>query len=268
MTTELPLPRSNRHSIASGDVVLCNLPPYSTQPWLSMGIVVHYALLAEAGIRARVVRPLDAPFSVPRAAAHASLVTFTFDPSVSERMAAMEAAYRAEPGFFDALVDELLVGPEEVIRALALPQQRGRLSVGCAPGEGAPAVVLRGARRPRGRRGARGAALAMDRRGRRRGRRGRHGRAYASAARSQTRRVRIAPQRLSQSVPGRTGERSTRARVPRAPAVSRDRLRTAHAALCRRQPADRPDASQLGLPAQLWVLFEPHHLQPVHRRKR
>jgi radical SAM superfamily enzyme YgiQ (UPF0313 family) len=107
--------KASRHSIPKGDVVLCNLPPYSTQPWLSMGVVVHYALLARAGIRARVVRPIDSPFLVPPSAAHASLVTFTFDPSMDERMAAMENAYRVDPRFFDAMVDELLAGPEEVI---------------------------------------------------------------------------------------------------------------------------------------------------------
>jgi hypothetical protein len=105
----------SRHSIRRGDVVLSNLPPYSTQPWLSMGVVVHYALLAQAGLRARVVRPVDPPFFVPRATADASLRTLTFDPPLAERMAAMERAYREAPAFFDGMVDELLAGPEEVV---------------------------------------------------------------------------------------------------------------------------------------------------------
>jgi anaerobic magnesium-protoporphyrin IX monomethyl ester cyclase len=104
-----------RHSIPSGDVVLSSLPPYSTQPWLNMGIVLHAALLAEAGIRARIVRPLDPPFVVPGPIEHASLVTFIFDPPLSERLEAMVQAYRASPGFFDDIVDTLLAGPEDVI---------------------------------------------------------------------------------------------------------------------------------------------------------
>ncbi len=104
-----------RHSVERGDVVLCNLPPYYTQPWLSMGVVLHYALLAEAGIVARVVRPLDPPFSLPELAAHASLVTFTFDPTLQDRLQAMAEAYAAAPAFFDQMVDALLAGDEAVI---------------------------------------------------------------------------------------------------------------------------------------------------------
>jgi hypothetical protein len=102
-------------SIASGDVVLCNLPPYNTQPWLSMGVVLHSALLAQAGVRARVVRPLEPPFVVPAAVMRASNVTMTFDPSMDERLATMAAAQAQEPRFFDALVEALLSGGERVI---------------------------------------------------------------------------------------------------------------------------------------------------------
>lgn len=107
--------RGSRHSIPNGDIVLSSLPPYSTQPWLNTGIVLHTALLARAGIRARVVRPLDPPFVVPERVVHASLVTFVFDPPMAERMEAMEQAYREAPGFFEGIVDELLKGTETVI---------------------------------------------------------------------------------------------------------------------------------------------------------
>jgi hypothetical protein len=80
-----------------------------------MGVVLHYALLAQAGIRARVVRPLDPPFLVPTGVAHASRVTLTFDPPISERMAAMAREYRESPAFFDNIVDDLLAGSERVV---------------------------------------------------------------------------------------------------------------------------------------------------------
>ncbi|MGZ3419705.1 MAG: B12-binding domain-containing radical SAM protein [Polyangiales bacterium] len=105
-----------RHSIASGDVVLCNPPPYGTQPWLSMGVVLHHTLLADAGMRARVVRPLDAPFEVPSDIGHATNMTLTFDPTMEERLGAME---RATPAFFERVVDDLLAGGESIV-ALSL----------------------------------------------------------------------------------------------------------------------------------------------------
>lgn len=108
-------PAGAKSSIESGDVVLCSLPPYSTQPWLSMGVVLHFGMLAEAGIRARVVRPIAPPFDVPDGVLQASLTTFVFDPAVEERMAAMEAAYAASPAFFDDIVDELVRGGEQII---------------------------------------------------------------------------------------------------------------------------------------------------------
>src|SRR5262249_61265611 len=80
--------------------------------WLSMGVRSPSALLAQAGIRARGVRPIDPPFRVPPAIAHAQLVTFTFDPPLDQRLAAMAAA---EPEFFEGLVRELLVGGESVV---------------------------------------------------------------------------------------------------------------------------------------------------------
>ncbi len=107
--------RPSRHSIPSGDVILSSLPPYSTQPWLNMGIVVFSALLAEAGIRSRIVRPLDPPFVVPDLVAHTSLITFIFDPPVTERLARMEQAYQSSPAFFDDMVDTLLASVEQVI---------------------------------------------------------------------------------------------------------------------------------------------------------
>ena len=72
-----------------------------------MGVVLHYALLARAGLRARVVRPLLVRFLVPRGVVHASLVTFTRDPPMDERMSAMEREYGAAPTFFESIVDEL-----------------------------------------------------------------------------------------------------------------------------------------------------------------
>jgi len=76
VTTEFLTPmgaaaRPCRHSIPSGDVVLCNVPPYNTPPWLATGVVVHAALLAQVGLRTRVVRPIDPPFVVPPGVMHA-----------------------------------------------------------------------------------------------------------------------------------------------------------------------------------------------------
>ncbi|MFO0598887.1 MAG: radical SAM protein [Myxococcaceae bacterium] len=101
--------------ITRGEVALCSLPPYSAQPWLSMGVVLHWALLEQAGVATRVVRPLDPPYEVPSSVQHASLLTLTFDPPMTERLAAMEAADRESPGFFDGLLDALLSGGERVV---------------------------------------------------------------------------------------------------------------------------------------------------------
>jgi hypothetical protein len=108
-------PRSTRHSISSGDVVLSQAPPYNTQPWLAMGLVVHAALLGQAGMRARIVRPIDPPFLVPAGVMHASNVTMTRDPPIDHRMAAMDREYSADPAFFDGIVDELAAGGERVV---------------------------------------------------------------------------------------------------------------------------------------------------------
>src|SRR6185369_13514487 len=108
-------PRRCRHSIPSGDVVLCNVPPYNTQPWLATGVVLHAALLAQVGVRARIVRPIDPPFVVPPGVMHASSVTLTCDPSMDARIAAMGDAYEADAAFFDGIVDELVAGGERVI---------------------------------------------------------------------------------------------------------------------------------------------------------
>lgn len=99
---------AHRHSIPAGDVALCALPPFAVQPWLSMGVALHAALLERAGMRARVVRPLAPPFDVPETVADASLRTFAFDPPMPARLEAMARAYEAEPAWFDRLVDELL----------------------------------------------------------------------------------------------------------------------------------------------------------------
>lgn len=105
----------SRHSVPRGDVVLSSIPPYGTQPWLSMGVVLHHAMLAAAGIIARVVRPLDPPFTVPDDVAHSSLTTLTFDPPMAARLRAMSEAYETSPDFFDHIVDDLLLGGERVI---------------------------------------------------------------------------------------------------------------------------------------------------------
>src|SRR5262245_61816556 len=79
-----------------------------------MGVVLHYALLAAAGIRARVVRPIGPPFAVPSEVLHASLVTFTFDPPLEDRLLALDRAYRTAPAFFDGMLAELCKGGERV----------------------------------------------------------------------------------------------------------------------------------------------------------
>ena len=109
------VPRPCRHSIPSGDVVLSNLPPYNTQPWLATGVVVHAALLAQAGLRVRVVRPIDPPFVVPPGVLEGSLRTLSLDPSIHDRLETMEAEYAADSAFFDGIVDELVAGGERVI---------------------------------------------------------------------------------------------------------------------------------------------------------
>jgi hypothetical protein len=115
MTPMGAAPRSCRHSIPSGDVVLSNLPPYNTQPWLATGVVLHAALLAQVGLRARIVRPIDPPFVVPRGVMHASSMTLTFDPSIDARIAAIDAEYGTDSAFFDGIVDELAAGGERII---------------------------------------------------------------------------------------------------------------------------------------------------------
>ncbi|MBL8913007.1 MAG: radical SAM protein [Archangium sp.] len=90
------------------DVALISPPPYGAQPWLTMGVVLHATLLRNAGIDVEVLRLLNPPFAVPEPVQHASLVTFTFDPTMDERLELMERADAASPGFFDALVDAAL----------------------------------------------------------------------------------------------------------------------------------------------------------------
>lgn len=97
------------------DVTLCSLPPYGAQPWLSMGVVLHATLLKNAGLTVELVRPLAPPFMVPEPVQHASLVTFTFDPPMAERLAAMERADAAAPGFFSGLVDAVLASSPRVL---------------------------------------------------------------------------------------------------------------------------------------------------------
>lgn len=108
-------PRPRRSTIPSGDVALCSVPPFSTQLWLAMGVILHAAQLAQAGVRVRVVRPIDPPFAVPRAVLQASMTTFTRDPAAATRRAAMDAAYVDTPAFFDGIVDELLSGAERLV---------------------------------------------------------------------------------------------------------------------------------------------------------
>jgi tRNA A37 methylthiotransferase MiaB len=103
-----------RHSVPSGELVLCNPPPYGTQPWLSSGVVLHYGLLSEAGVCARVVRPAAPPFDTPAAVFEATVRTFLFNPSIASRMETMASIYSGDPGYFDAMVDELSKGGEKV----------------------------------------------------------------------------------------------------------------------------------------------------------
>jgi len=103
-----------RHSIPAGEVVLVNLPPYSTQPWMSTGIVLLAGLLRREGVAARVVRAVASVGDVPAAVLEASFFTFLRDPTMAQRMDAMERAYAGAPAFFDGLLDALLVGPERV----------------------------------------------------------------------------------------------------------------------------------------------------------
>jgi radical SAM superfamily enzyme YgiQ (UPF0313 family) len=79
-----------------------------------MGVVLHYASLARAGLQARVVRPLDPPFEVPPEVLHGSMVTFSLDPPMEERLGVMERAEAKHPEFFASLLDRLTAGPERV----------------------------------------------------------------------------------------------------------------------------------------------------------
>lgn len=104
-----------RNSIPAGDVLLANLPPYNTQPWLSMGVVLHYALLASAGIRARVLRPIDPPFKLPSVIEDGLLATYLFDPTLDERIERIEQLYAACPEPFDDIVKAILAGGERFV---------------------------------------------------------------------------------------------------------------------------------------------------------
>lgn len=103
-----------RHSIPAGEVVLVNLPPYSTQPWLSTGIVFLAGLLRREGVAARVVRAIATVGDVPPAVVEASFVTFLRDPTMEQRLDAMERASAEAPAFFEGMLAALLAGPERV----------------------------------------------------------------------------------------------------------------------------------------------------------
>jgi hypothetical protein len=93
-----------------------------------MGVALHATLLRRAGIRPRVVRPIDPPFAVPDAVMHPSMVTFSLDPSPEERLAAMTEAYAATPDFFEEIVGRLLAGPERIV-ALSLFRNNADVSL-------------------------------------------------------------------------------------------------------------------------------------------
>ena len=103
-----------RHSIPAGEVVLVNLPPYATQPWMSTGVVFLAGLLRREGVAARVVRAMAAVGDVPRAVLEASYATYLRDPTMAQRLDAMARADEAEPAFFAGLLDALLAGPERI----------------------------------------------------------------------------------------------------------------------------------------------------------
>jgi len=103
-----------RHSIPAGEVVLVNLPPYGTQPWMSTGIVFLAGLLRREGVAARVVRAVAAVADVPPAVVEASFATLLGDPPMELRLDAMERCYAAAPAFFDGILEALLAGPEGV----------------------------------------------------------------------------------------------------------------------------------------------------------
>jgi radical SAM superfamily enzyme YgiQ (UPF0313 family) len=107
-------PRAARHSLPEGDVVLVHAPPHGTQPWIAMGVVLHHAILARAGIRPRVVRLLDHLDSVPRGVLESSMFTFLRDPSMDDRLAAMAREQANTPAFFEGMLDVLLAGPEKI----------------------------------------------------------------------------------------------------------------------------------------------------------
>ena len=119
---------AHRNSIPAGDVVLAQLPPYGVQPWLSMGLVVLYDALARVGITSRVIRVLERLDDLPQGVVDASLATYLRDPPIHARLAAMEQAQDAAPGFFDQLLRGLLDGPEQVF-ALSLFRNNADLSL-------------------------------------------------------------------------------------------------------------------------------------------
>ena len=84
-----------------------------------MGVVLLSGHLREAGLRARVVRPQDPPFSLPKVIEEATERGYLFGRTREARVELMWAEYQKNPGFFEPLVDRILAGGERVIALCA-----------------------------------------------------------------------------------------------------------------------------------------------------
>lgn len=103
-----------RHSVPVGDVVLSIAPPYLMSPWMGMGIPLLHGVLAANGLRTRVVRFLDDPLDSPEDIVDASLTTLWSDPPLETRLQVIRAAADRHSAWFDAMLAELLAGPEKI----------------------------------------------------------------------------------------------------------------------------------------------------------
>lgn len=105
---------ARRHSVPVGDIVLAIPPPYLMSPWMGMGIPLLHGVLAGEGLVARVVRFLDDPLDTPDDVLDTSLTTLWSDPPLELRLRTIRAAADRHSKWFDAMIAELVAGPEKV----------------------------------------------------------------------------------------------------------------------------------------------------------